>query len=345
MKSGKGEFLGLYDLTEHALRQENIVARRCFLCGGAPTKGVGEHVFPRWLQRRFELWDHTLTLQNGTFIPYRDVRVPACEDCNNRVLGRAETYVSALSAADVASWTSAHSFEVGRWLAKILVGILIKEASLPRDRSDPSLGKIFSSEGVSDLKLLHLLVQTWRKPVHFQTLHAPHPFTLYVYEIERDEGFSHFDFSTNLFGKSVSIRLGELGFIFVADGGLQHEMGALGPYNLGFQRLHPVQFGEVSARVHYKSVLRDATHLYSGAETPDGFSYSQVRVVPNTSTKLEDGSDRVFREWSDREFALMLRNYQAPGWEYLLDDIGEAVYTYLVDENGAKRTIPAGSFS
>lgn len=333
------------NLTQQALKPESIVSGRCFLCGGPPTAGKGEHVFPRWLQKRFDLWDQKLTLLNGTRIPYREIRVPACVDCNSRVLGKTETYVSGLRGSTVSKWSHSHSFEVGRWLSKILIGILVKEASLLHDRSSPELGVIFPPEEIAELILLHLLVQSWRKTIRFQSLHTVHPFTLYVYEIEKDHDFADFNLSTNLLGKSLCMRFGDLGFAFVADGGLQHEMGEFGPYDLGFQKLHPVQFDELAARVHYKSVLRDATHFYVHSENPESFCFNQVKVTPYTNIKLNDGSDRVFREWSLSELAVMLENYDVPGGKYLINEAGEASYTFLVGENGAKKNLSAGSFS
>lgn len=331
-------------LTQQALKPENVISGRCFLCGGPATKGKGEHVFPKWLQQRFDLWDQTLTLLNGTRLPYRNLRVPACEECNNRVLGKTESYVSALRGSNVSDWSPSHSFEVGRWLSKILIGILIKEANLLHDRRSPELGMIFPPEGVDELLLMHLLVQSWRKVIKFKSLHTVHPFTLFVYEIEKDRDFPNFNLSTNLFGKSICMRFDDLGFAFVADGGLQHEMAELGPFDLGFKKLHPVQFDELAARVHYKSSLRDATHFYMHFENSERFDFNQIRVTPYTNIKLEDGSDRVFREWSLSELALVLKRYGVPGWNNLIDENGEAVYTFLVDKNGAKQNLPAGCF-
>ena len=50
----------------------------CFLCGKDSADSL-EHVFPAWLQRRFQLWDQQLNLLNGTPIPYRNLTVP-CSD-------------------------------------------------------------------------------------------------------------------------------------------------------------------------------------------------------------------------------------------------------------------------
>lgn len=326
-------------LTERALEPNNIIAGRCFLCGGQPTNGKGEHVIPKWLQNRFNLWDSELGLLNGSLLPYRSLRVPACAMCNGEVLGRTERYVSKLSADNIPVWTVADSYEVGRWMAKILVGILYKEASLLRDQRQPALGAIFPPEAMDEMYLLHLLLQSWRKLILFRAIHTQHPFTLYVYSLAEDEEFGSFNLSTNIFGRSICMRFGRLGFAFVGDGGLQHEMAVRGPYNLARQQLHPIQFDELAARVHYKASLRDATHSYFHAEDAETFRFQQMAVVPHTKIKLPDGSDRVFKPWSLKQLAVVFERYEVPGFEYLIDEAGEAALTRLVDENGQKLSL------
>lgn len=325
-----------FRLTERALNPVNISAGRCFLCGGEPTKGNGEHVIPKWLQNRFNLWDSKLGLLNGSLMPYRNLRVPACSVCNGEVLGKTENYVSKLSADNILKWSVSDSYEVGRWMAKILVGILYKEAALLRDQRHPELGPIIPPDAMDEMFLLHLLLQSWRKVILFSAIHTQHPFTLYVYALDEDKDYGSFNLSTNIFGKSICLRFGDLGFAFVGDGGLQHEMADLGPYGLARQQLHPIQFDELAARVHYKSALRDATHSYFHAEDADTFSFQQMAVVPYTKTKLPDGSDQVFRPWSLKQLAEVLESYKVPGFEHLIDEAGEAVFTRLVDETGQK---------
>lgn len=295
-------------LSENALKPKNIAVGKCFLCGRDATTGRGEHVFPRWLQRRYGLGNRTLGLLNGSSIQYRNLRVPACVGCNTDILARTETYIADLAATNLSSWTSTDSFEVGRWLSKILLGLLTKEARLFAERCNPSRGTIFPAEELKEFFLLHLLVQSWRKKVSFETLHTLHPFTLYVYGIEADEKYEDFHSSTSLVGKSICLRFGELGFAFVGDGGLQHHASDLGPFDLAFQKLHPVQFDELSARVHYKAMLREATHFYVNSETPTDFQFTQVHVDPFEREEFTGGAVRVFRDWSSKEFAQVLEN-------------------------------------
>jgi hypothetical protein len=61
------------------LRSRRIGRSTCFLCGrrlGSRNR-ADEHIIPRWIQERFQLWNQTLTLLNGTTIAYRQLVIRA----------------------------------------------------------------------------------------------------------------------------------------------------------------------------------------------------------------------------------------------------------------------------
>lgn len=157
----------------------------------------------------------------------------------------------------------------------------------------------FQRQGV---ELGQLVLQSARKATEFQCLHGSFPFSLYWYKIDQsqDDGF---DISTNVAGQSVAVRMGGLGVVFVNDGGLQLNASAMGPFDLMGQTATRHQFSELSARIHYKAGLRDATHFYINAETPDLLTIRQSHVRPYTSTILAGGEMQVFEPWNNTEFA------------------------------------------
>lgn len=323
------DFNGLVlQLSEAAISKKAIDKRSCFMCGGPATKGYGEHVFPKWLQNEFGLHDQTLNLLNGTRVPYRQLRSPCCEDCNTGPLSRLEKRVIALrNTCEVMDYE--FRLEIGRWLFKILLGILYAESRFHFDRANPNLGSIMPSEAFDDLFTMHLLVNSSRKKAMFHCLHGELPFTIYTYNITQSEHFSEFDFSTNLAGMSVAIRMGNVGAIAVHDGGLQYEVGERGPFDLAGSTLHPFQFSEVSARVHYKSALRSATHLYFNSESPGQLTMIQSSVRSDTQELLADGAERIFWDWKDKEAGMVLEQYTRVSDWYSAED--DRVNTYLLD--------------
>lgn len=66
----------------------------CFLCKIKLTNNTDEHIFPKWLQRKFNLWNQTVTLSNGTKIPYRILKVPYYNKYNNEYLSQLEIEMS-----------------------------------------------------------------------------------------------------------------------------------------------------------------------------------------------------------------------------------------------------------
>lgn len=286
---------------ERAVDCDNIRSGRCFVCGDLPTTGPGEHILPKWLQTKFELFDERLTLINGTFIPYRSLTVPCCAECNTGFLSKIEAEVQEIVRRGCIQ-SSADRLSVARWMAKILVGVLVKETALLLDRKNPALGNILPADFIDEFAHCQLLLQSSRKPTQFRALHGTFPFTLYWYRIDgADNGF---DLSTDIVGQSIAVRVGKLGFAFVNDGGLQMIHGPRGPYGLEGATVLPHQFAELAARVHTKASLRDATHFYLTSETPTHLNIEQQNVRPFTNTILANGEVQVFRPWDSRQFAV-----------------------------------------
>lgn len=319
---------------ERATSRETIEGKMCFACGGLPTTGHGEHVVPRWLQRRFNLFDERLTLLNGTQIPYRHLTVPCCEDCNNGFLRDLENGVIAILDKPSGTLNDVDRLTLARWLCKIFLGVLVKESSLAADRRSPLNGNIVPAWLLEEFSHAQLILQSARKSTAFRCLHGLFPLTVYTYRISEDPNFGGFDLSTHIGGQSAAIRLGPIGVIFVNDGGLQLEAGREGPLGLDGRELHPLQFSEVAARVHYKAHLRDATHQYVDCETPNELIVEQVAVRPYTNVKVEGGAMRIFKPWDDIECAGFIARYRGVSLDAVYDQETGSFWTTLVGNDG-----------
>lgn len=318
---------------ERATSAETIEGKRCFACGGPPSTGHGEHVVPLWLQHRFGLLDKRLTLLNGTKLPYRHLTVPCCKDCNNGFLRNLED--SVLEIVDSSrQMADGDRLIMAQWLCKIFIGILVKESSLAADRRHPSRGNIVPASLLAEFSHAQLILQSARKKTAFRCLHGQFPCTIYAYKILSGTGFGEFDLSTNIDGQSIAIRFGSLGFVFVNDGGLQLVAGAKGPYGLDLDQLHPLQFSEISARVHYKATLRDATHHYLDLENPELLSIEQLSVIPFTNIRLEGGDMQIFRPWDDLECAELIARYRGVPLADVYEEVTGSFWTTLVNSDG-----------
>ena len=74
---------------DHPFENFSLDDDRCFLCGINMGENVTrEDVFPRWLQRKHNLWNKQLILANGTQIRYSQLKIPCCPKCNNEYLSK-----------------------------------------------------------------------------------------------------------------------------------------------------------------------------------------------------------------------------------------------------------------
>jgi len=180
----------------------NYQSVTCFVC--SQPADSEEHIVPKWLQRRFDLWNQRISLPNGTSMPYRQLTIPACTHCNGTVLSPLEKRIESGSFSDSDIW---------KWANKIHYGLGFKDMFLDWDRKNPGykIGTVVRQDDPleRDRHFLHSIAG------HFRT--DPDPFgSVFRFSFEKPQGFflAHF-----LHSKSICISLSAIGcIVFVTDG-------------------------------------------------------------------------------------------------------------------------------
>lgn len=297
----------------------------CFLCGTEldESNRTDEHIFPKWLQGKYNLWNGKFGLLNGTVIKYSQLVIPCCATCNGIFLSNVEKYVQAAHDEGIDGFRSLPRIVLYQWLAKIFYGILFKELSLLANRADPSLGSIFSEEELRQYAMLHYFLQSVRLPFVF---HGFQPWSIFVVKAmvfgdSRD--FDYVDSSQNLV---FSIRIGEVGIIAcLEDGGLQEEVDADYFEDVNQLAVHPVQFRELVARVTYGSLLMNRTPKYFLKLPDQPTTPTEVNMLPLMGLSNKP----LFDEYDPKTYATILYQY----WNEFEIDF-QAVY----EEPGLVRT-------
>jgi len=271
---------------------------RCFLCGkDVSATHSQEHVFPKWLQHKYNLWDKPITLLNKTPIAYRNLKIPCCSPCNTDLLSQLETEICLYHDKGYPELASADKLRLFQWTGKIFYGLLFKELSLDIDRAEPSSGKIITPDILEEFRTLHLFLQSLRVPYKFVNFRPASVFVFKVRPLNDNDGFDYHDFPLAM---TFSIRIGEIGIISVmCDNGL-HEQ-AFSEYFRKFDdvALIPLQFDELVAMVLYKASLLDRVPKYISLYPDDG-ERVQTAWVPGYSTKP------WFKPWDNRAYAKVL---------------------------------------
>ncbi len=266
--------------------------RACFLCGNDAVEIGEEHVFAKWLQGRFNLWNLRLDLLNKTSITYKNLKIPCCTACNTGSLSGLETTIGKAVAGgyEVAVSIAPRSWYL--WAAKLFFGLLRKELNLRRDQVNPKAGNIVSDAGLKSFSSLHLFLQGIRERHSFS---GRTPYSVLVCNLHDLGGHLSYSFHDNLMYMTLAIRMGSVGIIVaLEDCGLTEETYGRYVREVGGRKLHPAQFDELYARVSYQVSLIQSSVTYVTAFDVAGHRSATTDVVGAVWTR-----EWVSDEWME----------------------------------------------
>jgi len=179
-----------------------ITKDTCFICGRKAN--TREHLFPKWLQHEFNLWDQRLIIPNKTSIAYRQLTVPCCNTCNNEVFSDLERKLSTKTESEADVW---------RWANKVHFALTLKDKFLEWDRRNPGykIGDVISPNDSLEQSrhFLHCVSGDFKT--------SPDPFGSvfrFDFTTRQEYNFVHL----TLFN-SICISFGDRGYVvFVRDG-------------------------------------------------------------------------------------------------------------------------------
>lgn len=249
------------------LESLELTEAECFLCANPIIDGhyTQEHVIPAWVQRRHSLWNQRLVLLNGTDMPYRQLTVPCCDDCNRNRLRPIEDSLCQTVDVGHKAVKAIPGERLFLWLSKIFFGILYKELFLLLDRSDPTGPAIITPEFLRQYKIQRFFLQQAREKVRLVDFSPGSVFVFPMQPLPRPE--QEWDLCDNVDTQFIGCRVGKVAlFACLGDGGAQQyyeeEFG-----DIQDMPLHPLQFRELCARFSYRS-SRPKVHHNRGVAPP-----------------------------------------------------------------------------
>jgi hypothetical protein len=290
-----------------------------------------EHVFPRWLQSEFNLWNKTLVLLNGSEIQYKSLTIPCCKTCNNEHLNKKiEKKVETAVKLGYDAFIKLDEEIIFKWLIKISFGMLYKELSLKMELRNPISRKIIEPEELKEFNMLHTFLQTVRYDTHFI---GRKPWSILVFRIKNIIDEKVYDAQDLILTHNYFMLLGNIGIVSnLQDNEVQKELFIEHMKEYLEIELHPIQFREICAKVHYKSYLMNKTPYYTIVMPEEG---TEMTIVSNEM----DGY--VFDDWVMEEYARVLEWYWEP-FGLSFEDIykgDNAVLTFLNNEDGSIKII------
>lgn len=275
----------------------------CFLCGVKLSKAnrTEEHIFPKWLINRYDLWDDKFILLNRKEMQYRKIKIPCCKECNSNHLAKLEKIIGESSRKGYKAFVKIPKIKLFQWLQKIYYQILYMELRLLFDPSKKTNRTIVDKETMKRYRTCHLFLQSIRIKAKF---HKPYPFSIFVFNVQQYKNKKlNFDFKDNLFYLNIAVRLGDIGIIGCLQDSNEQEM----IYKDYFRKirkiaLHPLQFNEIVALVFYTETLRNRVPKYI---TMFGKNHMEITSMP-----LGGFSSRpIYDDWVRSEYAKWVSTY------------------------------------
>ncbi|MCE5172701.1 hypothetical protein LQV63_25870 [Paenibacillus profundus] len=303
----------------------------CFLCGQILTDNTSvEHVFPKWLQNKYHLWNQKIHLLNGTEIPYRQLTIPCCKKCNGIYLSELEKKIERALENGFESFKELDEMYIFQWVSKLFYGLLYKELSLVADRRNPSLGTIMTPEMLEHFRVVHKFLQSVRTPFDFSDGVPWSIFILETYEYEDNRSFNYIDGIATL---TFHIKLNGVAiFVFLQDNGIHKEFHKDYFNKFTGEKLHSAQLNEIMAKIVYGASLMNRVPKYIFTEQEDTNLTSVISLpIQGLTTKP------IFDTWIDEDYCRFLEYYLKP-WGIAYDNLyfgPGKVITYLFNEDGS----------
>jgi len=306
---------------------------KCFLCGEELDNEncSEEHIYPKWLQRKFNLWNKTIDLLNGTKIQYKDLKIPCCRKCNGILSDMIEMPISEAVDAGFATFIMLDEKTIFQWLNKLAYGMLFKELSLKSDRSDPQSPSIYNEEYLKEHKMQFLFLQS----IIYNSVFFNNPWSILIFKINPEQEEKYWAYE-NPFSKFFAIRLNDIGVIanLMDNGCLKDSFMQFEHMKELFNNdLHPIQFAELCAKLHYKTYLLNKTPYYTIAFHKN---YGLQHIISH-----DISGSVVFSEWNQEEYAYHLEFFLS-GWGLKFSDLylgGNLVMSYLRNEDGSFKNL------
>jgi len=197
----------------------------CFLCADENSEPTKEHVIPDWILRKYSLYNHSITLTNGTRFKYRDYVVPCCWKCNQLLCKNFETPIS---SAYENGFDGLKGYLVGGevtrvfcWLALIFIKMHYKDNFLRMERDKRAICGSIANDLGYDWGEMHHTYSLARSFYCDASVDLKSLGSLGIFRIKSgSEDREQFDVGDITYSNTFGLRIGEIGLIACfGDGG------------------------------------------------------------------------------------------------------------------------------
>lgn len=309
--------------------KDTFKPNRCFLCGCIlnDDNKTEEHIYPKWLQKNYDIRDQGIELLNKTIIPYRQLRIACCKRCNHVMDEKLEKPMQIVMKGGYDGLATIDKYILWQWLNKLDYGTLYKETTLKQTRSSFDSTSIFDSDDLKERTMQYLILRS----AIDDTICIGALCSLMLFKLKVNSKRFYWGWD-NPYTHTFCMMIGNTGILScLLDGGYNEKF--FREYNdseIFKEELHPAQFLELCSKFVYKVSLMNRKPTFLNFYQEGKCKY----IIAN------DIYGDVYREWDQKEYARLFEfflkkfNYRIEGIDSIYQENGN-VATLLKNPDGS----------
>lgn len=321
---------------------ENFVSKicnedSCFICGieRSDASFNDEHIIPRWVLKRYNLFGKTISLPNEKKYEYGKYKIPCCENCNSFLGDNIEKKVAEGFDGDFDSalkFFKNNANLVFNWICLIYIKTHLKDKSFRYDFiSEKMISDVYDWKG---LHHIHCMARSIYTGVDIEKAVYGSMFIYPCAEFDDCEQFDYID----LYGTgTVLIRLGGFFIICVMDDSALVRKLIKSRTDKITGKLNFLQVRELYSRVTYENLrIIDKPKYSTGVRFKD--KYIKIRAKVKRKIRVAPHNEALLGRIMYKLVKNYIYNPTEPELKALMDVQIQAVkngqWTYLFDSKG-----------
>jgi hypothetical protein len=310
---------------------------RCFICGAnrSKTEFNDEHILPKWILKRYDLFSRIITLPNETSFRYDQYTVSCCQQCNSLMGEKIEQPVRELINQGFSAVAEHIQKNNGYWLFFIWLNLIflkthLKDKSLKLHRdSRQGNGMISDFYTWERLHHVHCIARSFYTGCKLDFNKVMGSFLLLTAKIE--DYYEKFDYIDLHDSKAVLLRLDDICFITILNDSCFSLNCFQNYHELISGALSPIQLREILAHLAFINLnLKERPKFYSKTD----LKREHYKISANVPEQI------AIDNYEQSDFGVIL-DYCCKGYldqdanpeiEFIKQQVKQGKYTFLVDE-------------
>jgi hypothetical protein len=309
----------------------------CFICGKNKSEKEfnDEHVIPKWILKKYDLFKKTITLPNNESLRYDKYTVPCCCECNE-YLGR--MFESDISELVSVGYDKALKIvqknglrKVFLWMSLVFLKTHLKDTYL-RKHLDTRNGDELISDNY-EWALLHHIHAMVIAEKNKTSIEPECWGSITMIPAKVAEHYENYDYSDIYAANTVLMRIGEIAFIAVLDDSCASLNFFLEQSKIIDGPLSPLQLREVQTILAFFNLKLKYRPQYGTRTDINIGEVSIFTELPDTLA-LEEFTDREIGELLYSNVEDIIKNMNNTTLNENIENIKAGNFRFLFDESG-----------